>query len=250
MADIKKRLSDLDRTIGAAVRKARHAAGISQAGLAARVGLTFQQIQKYESGANRIASSTLCIIAEACGVTPAWLLAQDSALASPSPTATALSAFDNAPSARDRLIAIIDGVQDLARGLAEDAVYDLTLDVARSSFADLPVAIYLTDRAGFVRYSNEAAAEFAGRSPQVGIDQWCVTWRLWETTGERLPHDQCPMAIALKQDRVVRGAIAVAERPDGERTTFTPYPTPLHDSFGALIAGFNALVPVPLGVHH
>jgi signal transduction histidine kinase/ActR/RegA family two-component response regulator len=52
------------------------------------------------------------------------------------------------------------------------------------------------------------------------------------------------MAIALKEDRPVRGNEAIAERPDGTRLTFIPYPTPLHDSSGALIGAVNMLVDI------
>jgi K+-sensing histidine kinase KdpD len=57
-------------------------------------------------------------------------------------------------------------------------------------------------------------------------------------------HDECPMAIALKEHRPVRGAIAYAERPDGRRVAFTPYPTPLRDADGTMIGAVNVLVDV------
>jgi hypothetical protein len=52
------------------------------------------------------------------------------------------------------------------------------------------------------------------------------------------------MAIALKEDRPVRGVVAYAERPDGKLIPFTPYPTPLHDGSGRLIGGINMLVDI------
>lgn len=42
-----------------------------------------------------------------------------------------------------------------------------------------------------------------------------------------LPHDECPMAQAIKLAKPLRGAYADAERPDGTRVRFTPFPTPL-----------------------
>jgi PAS domain S-box-containing protein len=52
------------------------------------------------------------------------------------------------------------------------------------------------------------------------------------------------MAIALRQKRPVRGMEAIAERPDGTRVPFIPYPTPLFDSAGGLIGGVNMLVDI------
>lgn len=46
--------------------------GLSQGELARRVGLTFQQIQKYERGVNRIGASRLADFAGALGVPPGW----------------------------------------------------------------------------------------------------------------------------------------------------------------------------------
>lgn len=107
----------------------------------------------------------------------------------------------------------------------------------------LPAAIYTTDPTGLITFYNKAAVEMSGRTPQPG-DEWCVTWRLYDTDGAPLPHDQCPMAVALKEDRPVRGAEAVAERPDGTRVPFIPFPTPLHDANGKLIGAINMLVDI------
>jgi PAS domain S-box-containing protein len=109
---------------------------------------------------------------------------------------------------------------------------------------ELPVPIYTTDPDGNVTYWNRACVEFAGRTPQLGKDRWCVTWRIFTTTGEFLPHDKCPMAQAVQQKRVVRDAVAIAERPDGTRRAFRPYPTPLFDGDGNLTGAVNMLIDV------
>lgn len=108
----------------------------------------------------------------------------------------------------------------------------------------LPAAIYTTDAAGRITFYNEAAVELSGRRPRLGSDEWCVTWRLYWPDGTPLSHDQCPMAVTLKENRPVWGKEAIAERPDGTRVPFLPYPTPLHDSSGALIGAVNMLVDV------
>jgi PAS domain S-box-containing protein len=105
----------------------------------------------------------------------------------------------------------------------------------------LPAAVYTTDASGNISFYNKAAVELAGRTPQLG-DQWCVTWRLHTPDGAPLPHDQCPMAVALRENRPIRGIEAVAERPDGTRVPFMPYPTPLRDASGNLIGAVNMLV--------
>jgi PAS domain S-box-containing protein len=108
----------------------------------------------------------------------------------------------------------------------------------------LPVPIYTTDAEGCVTYWNQACVDFAGREPQLGQDRWCVTWQLYTMAGERLPHDQCPMARALKDKKPVRNEIAIALRPDGSRVAFRPYPTPLFDDDGNLTGAVNMLVDI------
>ena len=107
----------------------------------------------------------------------------------------------------------------------------------------LPAAIYTTDVSGRVTFFNKACIEFAGRTPRIG-DMWCVTWKLYHPDGRPLPHDECPMAIALKENRPIRDVEAVAERPDGSRICFMPYPTPLRDDSGQLIGAVNMLVDI------
>ena len=108
----------------------------------------------------------------------------------------------------------------------------------------LPTAIYTTDAKGRVTFYNEAAAELAGRRPVLGVDEWCVTWKLYNPDGSPMPHDSCPMAIALKEGRAVRGAEAIAERPDGSRVWFMPFPTPMLDETGAVVGAVNMLVDI------
>lgn len=114
----------------------------------------------------------------------------------------------------------------------------------RAVLDELPVPIYTTDPAGAVTYWNRACVDFAGREPQLGRDRWCVTWQLYTTAGEPLPHDKCPMAEAIIQRKIVRDQVAIAERPDGSRVAFRPYPTPLLNEDGSIRGAVNMLIDV------
>lgn len=114
----------------------------------------------------------------------------------------------------------------------------------REAFDGVPAPIYLTDADGVVTYFNPACVDFTGRNPEVGKDRWCVTWRLYTNAGEFLPHDECPMAVAINTRRPVRGVTAVAERPDGTRVVFRPWPTPIFDEQGAFAGAVNVLEDV------
>jgi PAS domain S-box-containing protein len=108
----------------------------------------------------------------------------------------------------------------------------------------LPAAIYMTDADGRITFYNEAAAALWGCRPTLYSDQWCGSWRLFWPDGTPLPHDQCPMAMALKQGRPIRGMEAAAERPDGTRVHFMAFPSPLRDGNGRIIGAVNMLVDI------
>jgi PAS domain S-box-containing protein len=119
-----------------------------------------------------------------------------------------------------------------------------TSETWRQLLEALPAAVYMTDAAGRITFFNAAAVELTGHRPKLGRDLWCVSWRLHCPDGTPLSHDESPMAIALREDRPVTGIEVIAERPDGTRINLLPYPTPLHDSSGALIGAVSVLVDI------
>jgi len=114
----------------------------------------------------------------------------------------------------------------------------------RELLGALPAAVYTTDAAGRITYYNDAAAALWGQRPLIGWSEWCGSWKMYWPDSRPMPHDQCPMAIAVKEDRAVHGMEAVCERPDGTRVPFIAYPTPLHDEAGVLVGAVNTLVDI------
>jgi PAS domain S-box-containing protein len=114
----------------------------------------------------------------------------------------------------------------------------------RELLEGLPAAIYTTDVQGRITFFNQAAVEFSGRVPALGSDEWCVSWRLFYPDGTPMRHDECPMAVALREGRAIRDTEAIAERPDGTRVPFIPYPTPLFDDEGKVVGAINMLVDI------
>ena len=105
----------------------------------------------------------------------------------------------------------------------------------------LPVAVYMTDPDGHITYFNEAAAELWGQAPELG-SRWCGSWRLYWSDGRPMAHDECPMAVTLREGRPVRGVEAILEKPDGRRVRFMPYPSPLRDETGRVTGAINLLM--------
>src|SRR3546814_3925099 len=80
----------------------------------------------------------------------------------------------------------------------------------------LPAAVYTTDAEGRITFFNEAAAALWGVRPELGSDRFCGSWKLYWPDGTPLPHDECPMAMALKSRTPIRGKQARSEEHTSE----------------------------------
>jgi transcriptional regulator with XRE-family HTH domain len=239
----KKSVEAFDASVGARLRGRRLQFRMSQAELGRALGVSYQQIQKYESGANRLTGAALV---EACAILrlnveqllrePEFADCRDE-LQDSHELLEHLRRIQSGP-LRVRALRLIEALAGLSEMQRAQAALAGDVDLLGA----LPFAIYTTNAGGALTYFNEAAAAFAGRRPRIMQDRWCVTWRLYSFDGTYLPHENCPMAVALKEDRPIRDVRAIAERPDGSRRCFTPHPTPLHNASGALIGGINLLL--------
>ena len=117
-------------------------------------------------------------------------------------------------------------------------------DLTREILKAIPAAIYTTDADGYLTYYNERAAELWGYRPEVGKQRWCGTFKIFLMDGTPVPHDQCPMATAVRSGKPVYGIEAIGERPDGKRVPCAVFPTPMFDEAGNVIGGVNMLVDI------
>lgn len=115
----------LDVQLGEAVRRLRRDRNLSQADLGGAIGVSFQQVQKYERGTNRVSFSTLLRICQALGCSIEDLMAQVDG-AGPgrgkgSPTVSADAVATLATLAEIASPAVRRAIVDFARSLAKDA---------------------------------------------------------------------------------------------------------------------------------
>ncbi len=144
---------------------------------------------------------------------------------------------DDMQASADNVVAVVGTLRAKANSRERERRFNDLLDA-------LPAAVYTTDAAGRITYFNEAAVQLWGRRPLLGTAEWCGSWKLYWPDGTPMEHAESPMAVALKERRPVRGFEAMAERPDGTRVPFIPYPTPLYDETGALVGAINMLVDI------
>ncbi|WP_421933539.1 helix-turn-helix domain-containing protein [Phenylobacterium sp.] len=112
-----------DLAIGARIRLRRKSLGISQGALAERIGVTFQQVQKYERGTNRVSGSTLVAVAAALETTVGWLVGEESPAGGDAEAVLALLA---APGAQE----LLEAFAAIRRGSTRHALISLTREMA------------------------------------------------------------------------------------------------------------------------
>ena len=114
----------------------------------------------------------------------------------------------------------------------------------QSLIQNSPDAIYTCDQLGFIKSYNKAAVRLWGREPVLGKDLWCGSWKIYDKNGGHLPIDRHPMAIALKEGRLVHGEELIVQRPDGSTRHVTPYSSPLVNGQGKLTGVVSMLMEV------
>jgi PAS domain S-box-containing protein len=108
----------------------------------------------------------------------------------------------------------------------------------------LPVAVYTCDTEGRITFFNKAAADLWGRSPEIGKDLWCGSWKIYKPDGSPLSLDSCPMAVTLKEARPVTGEEILVARIDGSIRKVAPNPQPIFDEKGKMVGAVNMLVDI------
>lgn len=81
-----KGTTEEDRAIGARIKALRKVRGLSQTALATALGVTFQQVQKYENGQNRVSAGRLQVVAKFFEVSVSSLYGDDTEASAPSDT--------------------------------------------------------------------------------------------------------------------------------------------------------------------
>lgn len=114
----------------------------------------------------------------------------------------------------------------------------------RDLIQNLPEAVYTCDEYGYIQLYNKAAVKLWGREPIAGNEQWCGSWKSFGQDGKRLIPEECPVAIAVREQRPVYGEQIIIQRPDGSFRHVLPCPTPFFDDNGRLAGAINMLLDV------
>lgn len=131
---IRRRTNHIDHAFGEMVRNRRILAGLSQAALGEALGLTFQQVQKYELGSNRVSVNRLFALGNALGSSPSALLHDLEGELGLNPTS---SPADEAasPAQKDALV-LIHNYVSIENPRVRKQIFDLTCTIAVEASGD------------------------------------------------------------------------------------------------------------------
>jgi PAS domain S-box-containing protein len=110
----------------------------------------------------------------------------------------------------------------------------------------IPAAAYTCDASGQITYFNPVAERFWGRAPKLrdAAERYCGSHRLYSTDGERMPHEECWMALALRWGRAYHGHAIVIERQDGTRTIGKAHAHPLRNNMDQIVGALNVVADI------
>jgi len=142
-----------------------------------------------------------------------------------------------------RIAGLAEDITTRKRG--EEALRESEMRLNRLLDA-LPAAAYTCDTDGLITYFNERATDLWGRSPRLNHpdDRFCGSFKILEIDGTAIPHNQCGMAVAMKEGREIKGIEVIVERADGSRRNVLAHINPLWNSDARLVGAVNVVVDI------
>jgi PAS domain S-box-containing protein len=144
----------------------------------------------------------------------------------------------------------IIGASKVARDISERKRIEKAWQSSEAKFRclldTLPAAAYTCDADGLITYFNQQAVRLWGRVPKLNDpeDRFCGSFKMYTSDGAPLPHDQCWMALTLKEGKGYNGHEVMVEHPDGSRGLGLAHVNPIHDESGRLIGAVNVVVDI------
>ena len=147
-------------------------------------------------------------------------------------------------SMRDGVLLYQTAIIDLTeRKRAEEAIRQSEKRY-RALFDWVPVAIYTCDAKGLIQEYNQHAVELWGREPKTNdpSEKFCGSFKMFYPDGRPMPHDKCPMARVLRNEKLkTTDREVLVERSSGTRRNVLVSPTALKNGQGKIIGAINCV---------
>ncbi|HET8753991.1 MAG TPA: PAS domain S-box protein [Salinimicrobium sp.] len=111
-------------------------------------------------------------------------------------------------------------------------------------FEESPIAFYTCDSSGYITFCNRSAIDLWGRTPIIGKDMWCGSWKIYNSQGEAMSIENCPMAKTIREGVSYDNELIIMERPDRSFRTVMVFPRPILGTNGKVAGAHNTLVDI------
>lgn len=128
--------------------------------------------------------------------------------------------------------------------IPNETALDWLADLNSAIIEEIPAPLYVCDMDRRMIYYNKAAANLWGWKPSLGEDYRLSSWKIYRPDGSSLSAEDCPMSVALKEQRPVVGEELIIERPDGDQVYVQPNPRPLFNTSGQMVGVINLLIDI------
>ena len=139
----------------------------------------------------------------------------------------------------------IDGIFVFAIDVTEQVLSRIQIEenerIYHQLISELPIAAYSCDADGKILFFNKAAARLWGTEPKMGQNSYCGFSKIFDDAGDLVPLHLSPMAISLKEGRIMSGWNGIVERKDGQRRYVVPHVVPFIDSSGRVTGAVNMI---------
>jgi PAS domain S-box-containing protein len=145
-----------------------------------------------------------------------------------------------------RLVGLSGFIGDVTDRAQEEQRLAEQSERARALLDTLPSAAYSCDAEGCITFYNDQAVTLWGRRPRLGEEdrRFCGSLRLYWPDGRLMPHEQSPMARAVREGIGCRNQEVIIERPDGSRVNALVNIDPLRDAAGRICGAVNAFIDI------
>ncbi|MBS1523549.1 MAG: PAS domain S-box protein [Bacteroidetes bacterium] len=113
-----------------------------------------------------------------------------------------------------------------------------------SLYENLPIGVYTCDGEGYLTSCNELATTIWGRRPELGTEKWSGAFKIFNENNFQLPTDDYPVAVVVREKKMIPNAEYVIEQPDGKNRHVLVSSIPTFNDSGEFTGTINTLLDI------
>ena len=142
----------------------------------------------------------------------------------------------------------IDGVVFFVIDVTEQVLSRIKIEESKKQYQELirelPIATFSCDADGKIKIYNKAAVDLWGGEPDIEKDLRQGSWKVFDSEGNPIVPNLCPIAIALREGKIISDMEIIIESKNGERRHVNSHAVPFIDLTGKITGAVNMLTDI------